>query len=70
MNAKLLVMGSGHFSLCAAMISDAICFITPWAKTGSELKFEELINVDPQRTIVVKHVKTATSASNQRYVIA
>ena len=30
-HARYLLLGNGHFSLCAAMISGAQCFVPPWA---------------------------------------
>ena len=44
--SKLLVLGNGHFSLSAAKISNARCLVPPWAKTGSELTFDEMIEVE------------------------
>lgn len=44
-HSKYLVLGNGLFSLCAAMISEARCFVPPWAKTGTELEFGEMIDV-------------------------
>jgi len=43
-NSKYLVLGNGHFSLCAAMVSKAECFIPPWARTGIEINIDELLN--------------------------
>lgn len=44
-HSKYLVLGNGLFSLCAAMISEAQCFVPPWAKTGTKLEFREMIDV-------------------------
>ena len=45
-SSKLLILGSGHFSLCAAMISSAKCYEPPWIKTGSELVFSESLDIE------------------------
>jgi len=42
-NTRLLVLGSGHFSLCAAMVSQAECFIPPWAGSGSMINTNEML---------------------------
>lgn len=31
-NSRYLVLGNGHFSLCAAQISDALCAVPPWVR--------------------------------------
>lgn len=41
--AKYLVLGNGHFSLCAMMVSDAEVFVPPWTRTGSQIDINELI---------------------------
>jgi hypothetical protein len=33
-NARYLVLANGYFSLCAAMVSQAQCFIPPWVYQG------------------------------------
>ncbi|MCP4397462.1 MAG: hypothetical protein GY801_09225 [bacterium] len=43
-NSKYLVLGNGHFSVCAAMVSNAECFIPPWARKGIEVNIDELLN--------------------------
>ncbi|MFC1852295.1 hypothetical protein ACFL27_19025 [candidate division CSSED10-310 bacterium] len=43
-NAKYLVIGNGHFSVCAAMVSNAECFIPPWAGKGIDVNIDELLN--------------------------
>lgn len=43
-NSKYLVLGNGHFSACAAMVSNAKCFIPPWARAGIEVNIDELLN--------------------------
>jgi hypothetical protein len=42
-NTRRLVLGNGHFSLCAAMISDAECFVPPWARGGAEQNIDALL---------------------------
>lgn len=39
-NARLLLLGNGHFSLCAALASTATCFVPEWIRTGSELRYD------------------------------
>jgi len=42
-NARLLVLGNGHFSLCAAMVSQAECFVPPWAGSGSIINMSKML---------------------------
>jgi hypothetical protein len=42
-NSRLLVLGNGHFSLCAAMVSQAECFVPPWTGSGSIFNIGELL---------------------------
>ena len=42
-NARFLVLGNGHFSLCSAMAGNAVTFIPPWARRGTDLDIEELL---------------------------
>ncbi len=42
-NARNLVLGNGHFSVCAAMVSNARCFIPPWVDNGEELDLDSLL---------------------------
>lgn len=42
-NSRLLVLGNGHFSLSAAMVSSAECFIPPWARRGSKFNIDEML---------------------------
>lgn len=41
--ARNLVLGNGHFSIAAAAISNARCFLPPWFRTGSELDIHDLL---------------------------
>ncbi len=41
--AKYLVLGNGHFSLCAMMVSDAQVFVPPWTRMGSQIDINPLI---------------------------
>lgn len=43
-NSKFLVLGNGHYSLCAAMISGAVIFVPLWARQGAEVDIDELLN--------------------------
>lgn len=43
-SSKYLVLGKGHFSLCAAMVSDSVIFVPPWARRGAEVDIDELLN--------------------------
>lgn len=43
-NARYLVLGNGHFSLCAAMVSDAVTFVPSWARSGTDLNVDELLH--------------------------
>ncbi len=42
-NSQLLVLGNGHFSLCAAMVSQAECFVPPWVESGSIFNMSEML---------------------------
>jgi hypothetical protein len=41
--AHRLVLGNGHFSLCAAMISNAKVFVPSWARPGSSVDIDSLL---------------------------
>ncbi|MEM1182625.1 MAG: hypothetical protein AAGM22_30040, partial [Acidobacteriota bacterium] len=42
-NARHLVLGNGHFYLCAAMVSGADTLVPPWARSGTDLDIDELL---------------------------
>ncbi|MEM7584917.1 MAG: hypothetical protein AAF560_16105 [Acidobacteriota bacterium] len=41
--AQTLILGNGHFSLCAAMISGAWTFVPPWATRGTYVDVGQLL---------------------------
>ena len=41
--ARRMVLGNGHFSLCAAMVSEATVFVPPWARSGAEVDVDQLL---------------------------
>jgi len=47
-NASHLVLGNGHFALCAAMVSQAQCYVPPWALSGMEADTLDLIGRRPE----------------------
>ncbi|HIF21318.1 MAG TPA: hypothetical protein EYQ27_05270 [Gemmatimonadetes bacterium] len=47
-NARTLVLGNGHFSACAALVSRARCFIPPWARSGTEVDIDALLAARPR----------------------
>ena len=59
-NSEVLVLGNGHFSLCGAMISDAVIFVPPWARSGTDLDIDELLRSrDPASCISNRRARGA-----------
>ncbi len=47
-SSEHLVLGNGHYSLCAAMISSADIFVPYWARNGVDVDIDFLLNAKVQ----------------------